>query len=107
MCEPTSEVSLAIIQVILHSMLIIINPVAYKRIADNVPTAIDRELVRGAAKDTLQILYENLGIDGVDGERICRDYASESSEVAARRADLQKKLERLQTASEELLAIRI
>ncbi|KAF8176928.1 hypothetical protein BJ912DRAFT_1146717 [Pholiota molesta] len=43
--------------------------VAYKRIADNVPTAIDRELVRGAAKDTLQILYENLGIDGVDGER--------------------------------------
>lgn len=83
------------------------NPVAYKRFVDMVPLAIDYELVRGAAKDILGILYENLDVNGVDGERICRDFAGEGREVAARRADLQKKLERLETASEELRAIRI
>ncbi|KAF8199727.1 P-loop containing nucleoside triphosphate hydrolase protein [Pholiota molesta] len=81
--------------------------VAYKRFVDNVPLAVDRELVRGAAKDTLSILCKDLGINGVDGERICRDFAGEGHEVAARRADLQKKLERLETASEELHTIRI
>jgi hypothetical protein len=83
------------------------NPVTYKRFVDVVPLAIDHELVRGAAKDTLRILYESLAVNGVDGERICRDFAGGSPEVKTKRADLQKKLERLETASEELCDIRI
>ncbi|KAF8181829.1 P-loop containing nucleoside triphosphate hydrolase protein [Pholiota molesta] len=81
--------------------------VAYKRFADLIPLAIDRELVRGAAKDVLQILYHNLGINGDDGARICKELSEESPQVAGRREDLRKKLERLEIASGELLALGI
>ncbi|KAF8176929.1 hypothetical protein BJ912DRAFT_986412 [Pholiota molesta] len=67
--------------------------VAYKRFVDVVPLAIDHEL--------------SLAVNGVDGERICRDFAGGSPEVETKRADLQKKLERLETASEELCDNRI
>ena len=50
--------------------------VAYKRFADNVPLAIDFELVRGAG--ALQTLYTNLGINGSDGLHICQELAQES-----------------------------
>lgn len=79
--------------------------VAYKRFADIVPLAIDRELVRGAASDVLSVLYGSLGVNGPEGARVCRDLAQESPQDAERRIDLQKKLERLETASEELLSI--
>ncbi|KAF8885931.1 hypothetical protein BD779DRAFT_643686 [Infundibulicybe gibba] len=38
--------------------------VAYKRFADNVPLAIDYELVRGTERGVLAALYEGLGING-------------------------------------------
>lgn len=79
--------------------------VAYKRIADNVPLAVDFELVRGVERDLLKTLYTTLGINGPDGHRICKELAQESSHIADRRADLKKKLERLEFASSELMRI--
>ena len=78
---------------------------AYKRFTDNVPLAIDHELVQGVERDLLHSLYSNLGVNGLEGTRICRELAQESPQVSDRRADLQKKLERLEIASRELLHI--
>lgn len=77
--------------------------VAYKRFADNVPLAIDYELVRGIERDLLQTLYGRLGINGPEGQRICKELAQENPHIADRREDLQKKLERLRIASSELM----
>ncbi|KDR69882.1 hypothetical protein GALMADRAFT_145261 [Galerina marginata CBS 339.88] len=77
--------------------------VAYKRFADNVPLAIDLELVRGVEQDLLPILFSGLGINGPEGDKICKDFAQESPQVADRRTDLLKKLERLENAHRELL----
>ena len=79
--------------------------VAYKRFADSVPLAIDLELVQGAEQNILSTLYSNLGINGQDGIRICKELAQESPQIADRRADLLKRLERLQLASDELLHV--
>ena len=79
--------------------------VAYKRFADNIPLAIDDVLVRGLERNILQALYTGLGINGPEGHRICKELAQESPQVADRRTDLAKKLERLEFASEELLSI--
>ena len=79
--------------------------VAYKRFADNIPLAIDLELVQGAEQNILSTLYSNLGINGQDGVRVCKELAQESPQVADRRADLLKKLERLEIASDELLHV--
>ncbi|KAF7366190.1 hypothetical protein MVEN_00496000 [Mycena venus] len=79
--------------------------VAYKRIADNVPAAIDHELVRGVGRELLPTLYKGLGINGSDGLRICRELAQESPSVAGKREELLKRLERLETASRELVTV--
>ncbi|KAF8991460.1 P-loop containing nucleoside triphosphate hydrolase protein [Cyathus striatus] len=81
------------------------SPVAYKRFADNVALAIDYELVRGVNRDILKTLHTGLGINGPDGHRICKELAQESLNVSDRREELGKKLERLNTASEQLLHI--
>jgi hypothetical protein len=80
-------------------------PVAYKRYVDNVPLAIDHELVRGIERGLLSILNTGLGINGPDGFRTCKELAQESPSVANRREELTKKLERLNVASQELLKI--
>ena len=79
--------------------------VAYKRFADNIPLAVDYELVQGIERDVLKILYMRLGINGPDGQRIAKELAQESAQVADKRQDLSKKLERLQIASTELLEL--
>ncbi|EAU91841.2 myxovirus resistance 1 [Coprinopsis cinerea okayama7 len=79
--------------------------VAYKRFADNVPQAVDYELVRGIERNILSVLYSRLGIDGPEGHRICKELAHENHHVAAKRRDLEKKLERLETAMAELLDV--
>lgn len=76
--------------------------VAYKRFADNIPLAVDHDLVRGFDKGLLGIIYERLGILGENGKRVCSELAQENPLVASRREELVKKLERLQSASEEL-----
>ncbi|KAJ7249503.1 P-loop containing nucleoside triphosphate hydrolase protein [Mycena haematopus] len=79
--------------------------VAYKRIADNVPLAIDHELVRGVGRELLPALYRGLGLNGPDGVRICREFAQESPSVAGKREELLKRLERLESASRELVCV--
>ena len=79
--------------------------VAYKRFTDNVPLAIDHELVQGVARDLLRTLYSNLGINDEKGDRICQELAQESPQICHKRAELQKRLERLEIASRELLHI--
>ncbi|KAF9555054.1 hypothetical protein CPC08DRAFT_643464 [Agrocybe pediades] len=79
--------------------------VAYKRFADNVPLAIDLDLVRGSEKGVLLALYTNLGVNGPEGSRICKELSMESPHVSDRRADLKKKLDRLESASVELLSL--
>ena len=53
--------------------------------------------------------YGSLGVNGPELEdaRVCRDLAQESPQDAERRVELQNKLERLESASEELLSIGI
>ncbi|KZT65430.1 hypothetical protein DAEQUDRAFT_676924 [Daedalea quercina L-15889] len=82
--------------------------VAYKRFADNVPNAIDHELVLGLNRaGTLEtVLRKALGVSGPDGHRLCTDYLREDGNVAARRADLRNKRERLNKARKELMRLR-
>jgi hypothetical protein len=77
--------------------------VAYKRFADNIPLAIDHELVRGIARDVLFALNSGLGIHGPDGLRICQELAAEKPDIANRREELRKRLERLTDANHELM----
>lgn len=79
--------------------------VAYKRFADNIPLAIDHELVCGVERSILSILNTGLGINGPDALKICKELAQENPSVANRREEFTKKLERLSIASEELLKI--
>ncbi|KAJ7064090.1 P-loop containing nucleoside triphosphate hydrolase protein [Mycena amicta] len=81
--------------------------VAYKRVADIIPLAIDHELVRGIARGLLPVLYSGLGVGGADGVRICRELAQEDSDVAATREELFKKMERLQIARQQLVRIEV
>ncbi|KAH9924573.1 P-loop containing nucleoside triphosphate hydrolase protein [Fomitopsis serialis] len=82
--------------------------VAYKRFADNVPNAIDHELVlglnRGKALDA--VLRKELGVSGPDGYRLCAEYLREDGNVAARREELRNKRERLNKARKELMRLR-
>ncbi|KAG6897505.1 hypothetical protein C0992_000935 [Termitomyces sp. T32_za158] len=80
--------------------------VAYKRFADNVPLAIDHELVWGIERNALEKLNIGLGINAKDGDQICRDLAQESIGIALRREELTKKLERMNLAMQQLLQIR-
>lgn len=79
--------------------------VAYKRFADNIPIAIDYELIWGIERDILQALNVGLGINSSGGQRICQELAQENPSVAGRRQELQKKLERMHAASQQLLQI--
>lgn len=76
--------------------------VAYKRFADIVPLSIDRELMRGMTQDVLKKISDQLGINTAEGYEISADLAQESPQVADKRADLGKKLERLQSAQRQL-----
>ncbi|KAJ3565327.1 hypothetical protein NP233_g7701 [Leucocoprinus birnbaumii] len=79
--------------------------VAYKRFADNVPMAIDRELVWGVERNVLPLLWNGLGLNSLDAHRICKEFAQESSAIANRREELTKKLQRLEEASQQLLQV--
>ncbi|KAK7017181.1 P-loop containing nucleoside triphosphate hydrolase protein [Favolaschia claudopus] len=79
--------------------------VAYKRIVDNVALSVDYELVRGLGRELLPTLYSGLGINGPEALRICSELAQESPSVAGKREELLKRLERLETASRELVTV--
>lgn len=78
---------------------------AYKRFADAIPLTIDHELVFGVERDIMKIINAGLHIDGPGGYQMCEDLAQESPQVADKRADLERKLERLQSANRELLSV--
>jgi uncharacterized coiled-coil DUF342 family protein len=65
--------------------------------------AIDYELVRGTDRGLFQLLWQRLGLDGPKAHEICEEYAQESSQIADRREELNKKLERLREATRKLM----
>ena len=79
--------------------------VAYKRFVDNVPMAIDYELILGLNRNRRleQVLYHGLGITGVDAGKRSREYLAEPPHIVARRKDLLKRRERLESAKRELM----
>ncbi|KAG6828831.1 hypothetical protein H0H87_000659 [Tephrocybe sp. NHM501043] len=79
--------------------------VAYKRFTDNIPRAIDHELIRGVERNVLIALNTGLGINSDNGDRICKELSQENASIANRREELTKKLERMQSASQQLLQI--
>ncbi|TFK68463.1 hypothetical protein BDN72DRAFT_769259 [Pluteus cervinus] len=81
--------------------------VAHQRFVDNIPMAIDFELVQGLGRDIFEILSTGLGLNGPNAQECCREWAREPPAVAARRAELKKKLERLQGARLELMQINL
>ncbi|KAH9917093.1 P-loop containing nucleoside triphosphate hydrolase protein [Amylocystis lapponica] len=81
--------------------------VAYKRFADNIPIAIDEELILSLDKaQRLESLSrQRLGIHSADGERLCAEYLQEPSNISQRRAELKKKKDRLVMAKKELMEL--
>jgi hypothetical protein len=79
--------------------------VAYKRFADIIPSAIDHELVCGLQRGMQDALYKGLKITGPNAFGIARDFVREPPNISARREELQKKLDRLNTARTELLQV--
>lgn len=61
--------------------------------------------MRGVGRDVLKVLYERLEINGKHGHEVCKELAQESVQVADKRVDLNKRLERLETAHNELDSI--
>ncbi|KZT04830.1 uncharacterized protein LAESUDRAFT_813931 [Laetiporus sulphureus 93-53] len=78
--------------------------VAYKRFADNVPNAIDHELILGLNREqaVVAVLRETLGVGGPDGFRLCSEYVKEDSVIALRREELKHKRDRLLKAQKAL-----
>lgn len=71
------------------------------------PLAIDQELIKGFERGIEEVLYSGLKLSGPNGHEIARELVQEPSGIAAQRAQLQKKLGRLNTAREELLHVGI
>ncbi|KAH7929544.1 hypothetical protein BV22DRAFT_1102356 [Leucogyrophana mollusca] len=76
--------------------------VSYKRFADLVPMAIDYEIIAEFGDTIEQVLRTELQITGPEAHDRCRTLVQELGSVASRREELQKKMDRLHTASAEL-----
>lgn len=78
---------------------------AYKRFVDNVPMAIDYELILGINRDRQleRVLRNGLGITGSDTNKRCREFLAEPPHIVSRRRDLLKRRERLESAKRELM----
>ncbi|KAF8586089.1 hypothetical protein K439DRAFT_1632008 [Ramaria rubella] len=79
--------------------------VAYKRVVDTVPLAIDYELVRVQKRALQEVLSLGLRITGPGAQEYCRRLLAEPSEVAALRDGLENQRDRLMAAQNELLNI--
>ncbi|KAL6299310.1 P-loop containing nucleoside triphosphate hydrolase protein [Sparassis latifolia] len=79
--------------------------VAYKRFTDNIPNAIDHDLILGLKRDHAleKALRKGLGIGGTDADVQCGEYIREPPNVLLKREELQKKRERLVSARKELM----
>jgi hypothetical protein len=77
--------------------------VAYKRFADNVPKAIDEQLVLGAARGWQGALATGLGLDSIDAHEKCAKLLAEPLRIAEKREKLVARQRRLTAANDELL----
>jgi hypothetical protein len=59
----------------------------------------------GLTKDLLTALLKGLKLNGPNAMEVCKELMQENRTTAAKRAELTKKLERLRSASFELLAL--
>lgn len=69
--------------------------------------AIDQELLRGLDwnRGIEGALLKGLGVSGPDGHQRCKELLQEPPNVQARREDLLKKQERLETAKRQLMSL--
>jgi len=81
--------------------------VAYKRFADMVPMAIDHEIVLGLNKGLEKALRDGLEITGPNAREACEALIEEASTISLRREELQKRLDRLKLASQELRTLKL
>lgn len=81
--------------------------VAYKRITDTIPLALDYEIVRGVTRGLLTALMNGLGLIGPDGTRISRELMQENHTIASKRHELTLKLQKLKEASRELMCVTV
>jgi hypothetical protein len=79
-----------------------IHAVAYKRFGDNVPLAVDREILRGLDSGIGPALFRGLGLGGENGHQKCKELLQEPPNTASRRTELQKKRDRLSTGKNHL-----
>ncbi|KZO95020.1 hypothetical protein CALVIDRAFT_483385 [Calocera viscosa TUFC12733] len=79
--------------------------VAYKRIIDTIPQAIDFVFVRPLADIIHRALISGLQFDSPDAHERCKAYLAESPQKAAQRQRLNADRERLERAREALRAI--
>jgi Dynamin GTPase effector domain len=80
-------------------------PVAYKRFIDNVPKAIDEELVLGVAKGLQDALVNGLGLESPDAHERCVKYLAEHPRIVEKRERLLARKNRLELALEELQTV--
>jgi len=80
--------------------------VSHKRFLDNVPLAINHELIYGLIhpdRGGLEgALYERLGMDGMDAGAVCEELLQEPPGVQVTREELSARYERLTAAATAL-----
>ncbi|KAI0746433.1 P-loop containing nucleoside triphosphate hydrolase protein [Daedaleopsis nitida] len=77
--------------------------VAYKRVIDYVPLAIDESYLYTFARTLQEVLYEKLGLGSAHANARCSAYIAESPQVAAAREELTTKKRRLENVHKALL----
>lgn len=75
--------------------------VAYKRIIDDVPRAIEQDIVKRLTPGLLEILYATTGVNNED-ESVATQLLTEDPETAAERERLKEKIASLETALDAL-----
>jgi Dynamin GTPase effector domain len=80
-------------------------PVAYKRFIDNVPRAIDEELVLGVARGLQDALVNGLWLESPDAHERCVKYLAEHPRIGEKRERLLARKNRLELALEELQTV--
>ncbi|KIJ53717.1 hypothetical protein M422DRAFT_775734 [Sphaerobolus stellatus SS14] len=78
--------------------------VAYKRVTDTLPLAVDRELIRIKKRPLQEAITKGLRITGPSARHICEALLSEPARLKEMRIELNEKLKRLTAAQEELLS---
>jgi len=77
--------------------------VAYKRVSDSIPLAIEHQFVRELADGMANNLLKNLRLSGPEARMHCARLLDEDQSVIHRREELEAKVARLEQAQIELL----